>query len=142
MKKLINLLFATILIVSTSAFVRAETGAERLNTADKALNLYVAAITQGETQYANELFSEQYRQHSSNQSKSFSHNKQDVIAFLKGNKNIKQNCSTTYHIVETSTSYVLARVEMKYEGFSKIDLVSLSMENGNWKVNQVMSSYH
>lgn len=142
MKNLINLFFATILIASTSAFAHAETNIERLNTADGALNLYVETVTQGQTSYANELFSEQFRQTTSNQSKAIRHNKQEVVAFLKGNKNIKQNCTTNYDILEASTSYALARVEMKYEGFSKIDLVSLSMENGSWKVDQVISSYH
>jgi hypothetical protein len=69
------------------------------------------------------------------------HNKEQVIGFLKGQQNVKQDCSTTYTVMEQSGNYSLAKVEIKYRDFSKVDYVTLSKEGADWKINQVVTTY-
>ena len=44
-------------------------------------------------------------------------------------------------IVEQSSDYMLAKVTMQFDGFTKTDLVTLVNDGGNWKVSQSINSY-
>jgi len=141
MKTLMATFFAAFIFVSASAFTKAETKSSRLATADNSVNLYIETITNGNVENINELFGSQFIQNTNANGKVTIHNKEQVIGFLKGRKNVKQDCSTTYTVIEQGKDYSLAKVEMKYSGFTKVDYLTLSKEGANWKVNQVVTTY-
>jgi len=43
--------------------------------------------------------------------------------------------------MEQSGDYSIAKVEMKYRDFTKVDYVTLSKEGADWKVSQVVTTY-
>jgi hypothetical protein len=141
MKTLMTTFFAAIIFVSTSAFAKAETKSSRLATADNSVNLYIETIANGNVENINELFASQFVQNTNANGKIITHNKEQVIGFIKGQKNVKQDCSTTYAVMEQSGDYTLAKVEMKYSGFTKVDYVTLSKEGADWKINQIVTTY-
>jgi len=140
-KTLMTTFLAAIIFVSASAFAMAETKSSRLATADNSVNLYIETITNGNVENINELFGSQFIQNTNTNGKVITHNKEQVIGFIKGQKNVKQDCSTTYTVMEQSGNYSLAKVEMKYPDFTKVDYVTLSKEGADWKVNQVVTTY-
>ena len=141
MKTPITSFFAAILFLSVSAFANAATNPSRLTTADNSVNVYIEAITKGSMEHVNELFSKQFRQNTNANGKVISHSKEQVIGFLKEQQNVKQNCNTTYTVIEQSGDYSVAKVEMKYRDFTKVDYVTLGKEGADWKVNQVVTTY-
>lgn len=141
MKTLITSFFAAILFLSVSAFANAATNPSRLATADNSVNVYIEAITKGNMEHVNELFSKQFRQNTNANGKVITHSKEQVIGFLKAQQNVKQDCSTTYTVIEQSGNYSVAKVEMKYRDFTKVDYVTLGKEGADWKVNQVVTTY-
>lgn len=141
MKTFITPFFAAILIISASAFAKAETDPSLLATADNSVHVYIETITKGNVTHVNELFSKQFRHNTNANGKVITHNKEQVIGFIKGQQNVKQNCSTSYTVLEQSGDYSVAKVEMKYRDFTKIDYVTLSREGADWKVNQVVTTY-
>ena len=141
MKTLMTTFLAAIIFVSASAFAMAENKSSRLATADNSVNLYIETITNGNVENINELFGSQFIQNTSANGKVTTHNKEQVIGFIKGQKNVKQNCNATYTLMEQSGDYAVAKVEMKYRDFTKVDYVTLSKEGTDWKVNQVVTTY-
>lgn len=141
MKTLMTNSFAAIIFVLASASVKAETKSTRLATADNSVNLYIETITNGNVENINELFARQFVQNTNANGKVTTHNKEQVIGFIKGQKNVKQNCSTAYTVMEQRGDYSLAKVEMKYRDFTKVDYVTLGREGADWKVNQVVTTY-
>jgi hypothetical protein len=141
MKTLMTNSFAAIIFVLASASVKAETKSTRLATADNSVDLYIETITMGNLENADDLFSKQFIQNTNANGKVITHNKEQVISFIKGQKNVKQNCNTSYAVMEQSDDYAVAKVEMKYREFTKIDYVTLSKEGADWKVNQVVTTY-
>ena len=141
MKTLMTTFLAAIIFVSASAFTKAETKSSRLATADNSVNLYIETIANGNVENIDGLFSTQFIQHTNANGKVTTHSKEQILSFIKGQKNVKQDCSTTYAVMEQNGDYTLAKVEMKYSGFTKVDYVTLSKEGADWKVNQVVTTY-
>ncbi|MEN5231606.1 nuclear transport factor 2 family protein [Sphingobacterium faecium] len=111
-----------------------------LSTADLAIDHYISVMTEGQSAGVEQLFTSDFSQkvHASNDK---TNNRSAVISFLKKQKGEQLNCKTSTTIVEQSSDYMLAKVTMQFEGFTKIDLVTLVNDGGNWKVSQSINSY-
>ncbi|WP_447768336.1 nuclear transport factor 2 family protein [Sphingobacterium faecium] len=111
-----------------------------LSTADLAIDHYVAVMTEGQAEGVEQLFTSDFSQkvHASNDQ---TNSRSEVISFLKKQKGEQLNCKTSTTIVEQSSDYMLAKVTMQFDGFTKIDLVTLVNDGGNWKVSQSINSY-
>lgn len=142
MKTFITSFFAAILIISASAFAKAETKASRLATTTNSVDLYIESITKGNVESLNDLFSAQFRQNTNANGKVTTHTKEELVNFMKRQKNIKQNCSSSYTLIEQNATTAIAKVEMKYRDFTKVDYVTLGREGNDWKVNQVVTTYN
>ncbi|HWV74081.1 MAG TPA: nuclear transport factor 2 family protein [Pseudosphingobacterium sp.] len=141
MKTFLTTFLTAILFVSASAFAKAETKSTRLASADSSVHLYIETITNGNVENIDELFSSQFIQNTNTNGNLTTHNKELLIGFIRGQKNVKQDCSTTYTLLEKGGDYSIAKVEMKYRDFTKVDYVTLTKEGADWKVNQVVTIY-
>ncbi len=147
MKTLVKTLAAAALIaVSTFAMAAEGPGAKatkaniNLSTADLALEHYVAVTTEGESAGVEQLFTEDFNQKiqaSNAQSKSRS----EVVKSLKKQKGENLNCTVSTDIIEESADYMVAKVTLKFENFTKTDLVTLERVGNDWKVSKSINSY-
>ncbi|GAA4807460.1 hypothetical protein GCM10023231_40830 [Olivibacter ginsenosidimutans] len=144
MKTTVNTILTTIAIIASIHVSLAAHPERELNrrAANTTLDQYVATITKGNTNDIDQLFSESFTHKINSNRKLTTHNKKELVDFLKNGKNIEQNCKTAYTVIEENTNYALAKVEMKYENFTKVDYVSLGREGNEWKVSNVVSTYH
>ncbi|QNL50473.1 nuclear transport factor 2 family protein [Olivibacter sp. SDN3] len=141
MKTLIRLFFAAIIISATAAFARAETKAINKVASASVVDRYIEIVAKGNTLNVEAIFSNQFTQQVANKGKVVQHNRAQVIGFLKKQPNIQQNCETAYTMIEQGNDSAIAKVEMQYEGFTRVEYVTLSNEGGRWKVSQVLSTY-
>ncbi len=108
-----------------------------LSTADFALDHYVAVTTAGESAGVDQLFTEDFSQKAN-----VTTNKLDeLVKFFKKQKGEKLNCTVSTDIIEESADYMVAKVTLKFENFTKTDLVTLVREGNNWKVSKSINSY-
>ena len=147
MKALVKTFAAAALIaVSTFAMAADKTVSKtakatiNLSTADFALDHYVAVTTKGESAGVEQLFAEDFSQKIQS-SNARSHNREAVVKSLKKQKGEKLNCTVTSNIIEESADYMVAKVTLKFENFTKTDLVTLVREGNNWKVTSSVNSY-
>ncbi|MNF03807.1 hypothetical protein D3C80_2031980 [compost metagenome] len=70
-----------------------------------------------------------------------SHSREAVVKSLKKQKGEKLNCTVTTDIIEESADYIVAKVTLKFEDFTKTDLVTLVREGNSWKVSKSINSY-
>ena len=111
-----------------------------LSTADFALEHYVAVTTEGESSGVEQLFAEDFNQKIQT-SNAQSHSREAVIKSLKKQKGEKLNCVVSTDIIEESADYRIAKVTLKFEDFTKTDLVTLVREGNDWKVSTSINSY-
>jgi hypothetical protein len=147
MKTLVKTFAATALI-AVSTFVMAAEGpgakatkaSVNLSTADFALEHYVTVTTEGESAGVEQLFAADFNQ-KIQASNAQSHSREAVIKSLKKQKGERLNCTVSTDILEESADYMVAKVTMKFENFTKTDLVTLERMGDNWKVSKSINSY-
>jgi len=95
MKTLTTTFLTAIIFVSASAFAKAKTKSSRLAIAGNRVNFYIETITKGNVENMDALFGSHFIQNTNANGKVITHNKEQVIGFIKSQKNVKQNCSIT-----------------------------------------------
>ena len=148
MKTLVKTFAAAALIaVSTFTMAAAKPAGDNstkatvnLSTADLAIDHYVAVMTEGQSAGVEQLFTTDFSQ-KVQASEDKTNSRSEVISFLKKQKGEQLNCKTSTTIVQESADYMIAKVTMQFEGFTKTDLVTLVNDGGNWKVSQSINSY-
>ncbi len=147
MKALVKTFTAAALIaVSTFAMAAEGPGAKatktnvNLSTADFALDHYVAVTTEGESAGVEQLFAEDFNQ-KIQATNAQSNSRSEVVKLLKKQKGEKLNCTVSTDILEESADYMVAKVTLKFENFTKTDLVTLERVGNDWKVSKSINSY-
>ncbi|MNK09287.1 hypothetical protein D3C87_272430 [compost metagenome] len=147
MKTLVKTFAAAALIaVSTFAMAAEGPGAKlakanvNLSTADFALEHYVAVTTEGESAGVEQLFAEDFNQ-KIQATNAQSNSRSAVVKLLKKQKGEKLNCTVSTDILEESADYMVAKVTLKFENFTKTDLVTLERVANDWKVSKSINSY-
>ena len=147
MKTLVKTFAAAALIaVSTFAMAAEGPGAKatktnvNLSTADFALEHYVAVTTEGESAGVEQLFAEDFNQ-KIQASNAQNHSRNAIVKSLKKQKGEKLNCTVSTEILEESADYMVAKVTLTFENFTKTDLVTLVREGNDWKVSKSINSY-
>ncbi|MDR0266250.1 MAG: nuclear transport factor 2 family protein [Sphingobacterium sp.] len=142
MKTLVKTFAAAALItISTFSMAATDPGkALNLSTADLAIDSYVSVMTEGVSQGVEKLFASEFTQKIQGKT-ARTNNRSEVISFLKKQKGEKLNCSTNTEVLEESDNYMVARITMKFDDFTKTDLVTLVNESGTWKVASSVNSY-
>ncbi|MFU1857262.1 hypothetical protein BWD42_21775 [Sphingobacterium sp. CZ-UAM] len=147
MKTLVKTFAAAALIaVSTFAMAAEGPGSKsakanvNLSTADFALEHYVAVTTEGESAGVEQLFAKDFNQ-KIQASNAQTHGREAVVKSLKKQKGEKLNCTVNTDIIEESADYMVAKVTLKFENFTKTDLVSLERVGNEWKVSKSINSY-
>ncbi|MEI2271642.1 hypothetical protein OHD16_05770 [Sphingobacterium sp. ML3W] len=60
---------------------------------------------------------------------------------MKKQKGEKLNYEVSTDILEESAAYMVAKVTMKFENFTKTDLVTLERVGSDWKISKSINSY-
>ncbi len=137
---------AALIAVSTFAMAAEGPGAKvakanvNLSTADLALDHYVAVMTEGESAGVEQLFAEDFNQ-KIQASNAQNHSRNAIVKSLKKQKGEKLNCTVSTEILEESADYMVAKVTLTFENFTKTDLVTLVREGNDWKVSKSINSY-
>ena len=137
---------AALIAVSTFAMAaegpgsKSEKATINLSTADFALEHYIAVTTEGESAGVEQLFAADFNQKIQS-SNAQSHSREAVVKSLKKQKGERLNCAVSTDIIEESADYMVAKVSLKFESFTKTDLVTLVREGNNWKVSKSINSY-
>ena len=137
---------AALIAVSTFAMAAEGPGAKatkanvNLTTADLALDHYVAVTTEGESAGVEQLFAEDFNQ-KIQAPNAQCNSRSAVVKLLKKQKGEKLNCTVNTDILEESADYMVAKVTLKFENFTKTDLVTLERVGNDWKVSKSINSY-
>jgi hypothetical protein len=138
--------FAAAALIAVSTFAMAAEGPGskpanvNLSTADFALAHYVAVTTEGESAGVEQLFAEDFIQ-KVQASNAQTYNRSVLIKSLKKQKGESLNCTVATDIIEESADYMVAKVTLKFEDFTKTDLVTLEREGNSWKVSKSVNTY-
>jgi methyl coenzyme M reductase beta subunit len=103
------------------------------------LNMYISAITTGKTTDLDKFLDNglQYNVHVGEKTNTLS--KEQLVDYLKNATIIDAPQNTVVTVVEQDDNVVKMKVELKYEGFTRTDVVTISKFFG-WKITNIDST--
>jgi archaellum component FlaF (FlaF/FlaG flagellin family) len=110
-------------------------------TATHAVNTYVDAITRGKLAGLNEVLDQTVKFSMLRGKKMLSFDKKQMMEFFKGDKNVEQTCTTSTDIVESNADIKVVKVDMKYDGFTRSNYVTVTNTGDGWKITNVYSVF-
>ncbi len=131
---------STLAIAADKTSSKSEKSIVNLFTANIALNHYVAVITAGESIGLEQLFTADFTQKIQS-GNATTNDRKEVVKFLKKQSGEKLNCKVSTRIIEESADYMVGKITMQFEDFTKTDLVTLVNEHGAWRVSSSVNAY-
>jgi hypothetical protein len=110
-------------------------------TATHAVNTYVDAITRGKLAGLNDVLDQTVKFSMLRGKKMLSFDKKQMMDFFKGDKNVEQTCTTSTDIVESNADIKVVKVDMKYDGFTRSNYVTVTNTGDGWKITNVYSVF-
>ncbi|SEM49556.1 Putative lumazine-binding [bacterium A37T11] len=141
MKMIVTPLFSAFIIFTSFTASKADGKPSNVSAVNNTLAQYVATVTQGRADHLDQLFSDSFTQRINGSGKANTFNKSQTIGLLKANKNIQQQCTTTFSIVDENNGCSIAKVEMKYPSFTKVDYVTITKDEKGYQVSQVVTTF-
>jgi hypothetical protein len=140
MKNLIKSILTFSFLIVACSFVKADPTSTS-KPMNYTLTKFIEGTTLGEIAGLPVLLDDGFKMDINCGTRTFSFNKKQVVEFMKNTKNIVQNCSTTYKVVEQNEDVTIAKVEMKYPNFTRVNYVTLVNHGAYWSITNVSSSY-
>jgi len=140
MKTLKSIILGLALLVVCNAAKATDNEGERL-TKTHAINVYLDAMTRGKIDGLNEVL-DQSAKFSMLRGKSIlSFTKKEMTDFLKKEKNVEQDCTTTTEVVESNADMAVIKVDMKFENSVRSNYVTVADTGNGWKITNVYSVF-
>ena len=141
MKTLKSILFSiAILAVATVANAK-NPGSDKPFTVDYVISTYVAGVTEGNLKDFTSVLANDVTFNTVRKGGIVSLDKDDVLANLKNSEGVKQECTTTVTKAKETADGITYEVDMKYDNHSRIDMVTMVQNAGDWRISDVTTSY-
>ena len=110
-------------------------------TVQAAIKGFVDAFANGKIKGFSEMLDPDVTFTTTRRGEVISFTKTEMLDDLKKSANIVQNCQTKYEIIESLPNQALVKVTMKYENFSKENLITLTDSNKGWRITKISTSF-
>jgi Putative lumazine-binding len=110
-------------------------------TENYVISTYVAAITQGNLKDFNRILDNDVTFSSTEKTEVKALDKDDVIANVKANEGVKQECIVATSKVKETGDGTVYQIDMKYADHTRTDMVTIVEGANGWKVTDVNSTF-
>jgi hypothetical protein len=110
-------------------------------TQSHAINTFVDAMTRGRVEGLNDVLDKTAAFSMLRGKTLLSFTKNEMLDYLKSNKNVDQTCVTSTSIVESNANVAIVNVAMKYNNFVRNNYVTIANTGNGWKITNVYSVF-
>lgn len=140
MKTLRSLGTLVLMVFTLSAFASDEAATEKLSM-NYAVKTYLDAVSLGKLKGLAQVLDPEIKFTSTRGQQIIRHSKSDILSIFRNNENIRQNCFTDYTVMDVNTRQAVVKVIMKYENFSKIEILNMVNTARGWKITDVSTTF-
>ncbi len=142
MKTLKTIALGLILLVTFGAANAAtvKTNNESL-TVNHAITTYVNALAHGQVSDLSAVIDQNAKFTMLRGSKMLSFNKEEIVSSVQESENVDQDCTVSTSVRESNSDITVVKVDMKYEGFTRSNYVTLANTAEGWKITNVYSVF-
>lgn len=142
MKTLKNTFFLACLLTVNFAFSALAKDKNNVQqTLTFSIDNYAEALKSGQSQYLSDILANNVKFNINRGGKIITYGKAEALKENKQNGKIIQNCEISYQVIAQSDTYALANISMKYENFTRENIVSFTKQDGIWKITEVNSVF-
>lgn len=141
MKTLRTLVMGLALLLACGMTQAASVKSHDNATKDEVINTYLNAIVHGKLDGINNVIDDdaEFKMKRGNNVNTLS--KPQILDALKANESIEQNCQCTKTVVQDDTEMSVLKVEMKYDDFTRVDVITAQRAGNGWKITKVETSF-
>jgi microcompartment protein CcmL/EutN len=110
-------------------------------TVNHAVSTYINAMVHGQVSDLSAVIDQKAEFTMLRGSKMLSFNKTEILGSVQQNENVEQACTTTTSVRESNNDLTVVKVDMKYEGFTRSNYVTLANTSEGWKITNVYSVF-
>jgi len=142
MKTLKSIILGSIIVLTFGAAkantIKADNEALTVN---RAVTSYINAVAHGQTSDLDAVIDKNAEFTMLRGKTMLSFNKAEVLKSLKSDENVEQACTTTAAVTQSNSDMAVVKVDMKYNGFTRTNYVTLTNTGEGWKITNVYSVF-
>jgi hypothetical protein len=106
-------------------------------TKNDVLNIYVNAVVHGKLDGLDAVLDDNVKFVMQRGDNETILNKKNILESLKSSENMEQGCTYTTTIVKDTKDGMIVKLEMKYEGYVRTNLITISSRRADFKITKV-----
>ncbi|CAN5247630.1 hypothetical protein BH09BAC6_BH09BAC6_08300 [soil metagenome] len=110
-------------------------------TKNHAINTFVDAMTRGKVDGLNDVLAKTAAFSMLRGKEVLSFSKKQMVDYLQSNKDTEQACTTSTSVVESNDQVAVVKVDMKFDGFTRSNYVTVANTGQGWKITNVYSVF-
>ena len=138
-RNLTTIATVVMMVLSLSSFANGIENPSTNNSSKAILANYIDASILGKQKVVKEMLTDDFE--FVNTSSNTKATKNEYSQFLKNTDSLTYNCATSYEILDQSGAAAIAKVTMKFENFTRVDIINMSSTAKGWKINQIISNF-
>ncbi|WP_353138992.1 DUF4783 domain-containing protein [Pseudopedobacter sp.] len=140
MKTLKNIyLILALMLVSSMSFAKDKNSAQK--TLAFSVDNYIQSLKSGYNENLADILSDQVKININRNGQLLTYGKEQALKHNKNASNVVQNCDITHNVITQSDNYAIVNVSMKYEHFTRENIISLTKTDRGWKITEVNSVF-
>jgi len=142
MKTLKSILFGiAMLAVCTVANAKSKVSDKPALTESYVISTYIGAVTNGNLKDFDRILGDAITFNSVQGTEVKAFDKDAILANLKSNEGVKQDCTTSSSKVKETPDGTTYEIDMKYADHTRVDMVTIVEGSNGWKISDVTTSY-
>lgn len=140
MKTLKNI-YLVLALVMISFTITAKDKNKVQRTLSFSVENYVQSLKTGYSENLSEILSDNVKFNINRNGKLLTYGKSEALRHNKNRSEVVQDCQITEQMITQSDSYAIVNVSMKYDHFTRENFVTLSKQDGSWRITEVNSVF-
>lgn len=127
-------------LLIVSGVASAGTKAGKL-TRNYAINTYVDAMVRGRLDGFKDVLAPDAGFSMLRGTKVMNFNKKQMLDYMEDNRNVEQVCDISTEVIESNSDISLVKMDMKFDGFTRSNYVTIANTGEGWKITNVYSVF-
>ena len=109
-------------------------------TKAEVLNIFMDASAHGKMEKFESVLANDLEYNIQRGERTIKADKKQMLDYYKTSQNIEQNCKCITTTLEDNDDYMVVKVEMKYDNYTRVNVITIKDTGSNWRITRVNTS--
>ena len=138
-RNLTTIATVVMMVLSLSSFAKEKANPTKYFSSKAILENYIDASVLGNQKFTKEILANNFE--FINATDNAKSSKKEYSKFLGETSNLKYNCDIKHEILDQTGKSAVAKATMKFDNFTRVDIINLVLTTDGWKINRVISNF-